>query len=198
MRLSKQVKQAIFDAAVVKAGIPAKQTAIRSRYADWAEAVRVRYVTPEVEALISAAKAASDAVPEWCKSRSFCKTEKAGIMYANVGGQRRSVRFNGLLRYEEGNDVYRVAPTDYHVELTADDPLTEQLYAIDHDADKLKAEIEQLSVSLWAVLNSVSTDKRLVEVWPEAIAFIPAAEKASTSNLPALPIADLNKLIGLP
>lgn len=198
MRLSKQVKQAIFDAAVVKAGIPAKQAAIRLRYADWAEAVRVRYVTPEVEALISAAEAASNAVPERCKSRSFCKTENAGIMYANVGGQRRSVRFNGLLRYEEGKDITRVAPDDYHVELTADDPLTEQLYAIDHDADRLKAEIEQLSASLWAVLNSVRTDKRLVEVWPEAIAFIPAAEKASTSNLPALPIADLNKLIGLP
>lgn len=197
MRLSKQLKQAIFDAAVVKAGIPAKQAAIRLRYADWAEAVRVRYVTPEVESLISAAEVASDAVPSWCKSRSFCKTENAGIMYANVGGQRRSIRFNGLLQ-REGEDVYRVAPDNYHVELTADDPLTEQLYAIDHDADKLKAEIEQLSVSLWAVLNSVSTDKRLVEVWPEAIAFIPAAEKASTSNLPALPIADLNKLIGLP
>lgn len=198
MRLSKQVKQAIFDAAVVKAGIPAKQAAIRSRYADWAEAVRVRYITPEVEALISAAEAASEAVPVWCKSRSFSQVENAGIMYANVGGQRRSIRFNGLLHYSEGKDVHRIAPDNYHVELTADDPLTEQLYAIDHDADKLKAEIEQLSVSLWAVLNSVSTDKRLIEVWPEAIAFIPAAEKASASNLPALPIADLNKLIGLP
>lgn len=198
MRLSKQVKQAIFDAAVVKAGIPAKQAAIRSRYADWAEAVRVRYITPEVEALISAAKVASDNVPEFLGATTFSAPKRAGILKANIAGARRSVFFSGLEGYCDGKDIYRVAPCATDVMLSSDDPLTEQLYALDHDADKLKAEIEQLSVSLWAVLNSVSTDKRLVEVWPEAIAFIPAAEKASTSNLPALPIADLNKLIGLP
>ena len=82
--------------------------------------------------------------------------------------------------------------------IEADDPLTEQLYAIDHDAAALKSEREQLTVSLRAVLDSVATDKRLVELWPEAVAFIPAAERAASPQLPALPIADLNRMIGLP
>ena len=119
-------------------------------------------------------------------------------MYANVGGQRRSIRFNGLQGYVEGKDVGKIGPEDYHVELTGDDPLTTHLYAIDHDDKALKDEIEQLTASINAVLNSVTTDAQLIKVWPEAVAFIPAAEKARTPQLPALPIAELNKMIGLP
>lgn len=82
--------------------------------------------------------------------------------------------------------------------IEAGDQLVELLYAIDHDAAALKSEREQLTVSLRAVLDSVTTDKRLVEVWPEAVAFIPAAERAASPQLPALPISDLNRMIGLP
>ncbi len=199
MRLSKQIKEAILNAALAKAGIPAKQQAIRSRYAAWAEAVRVRYVTPEQSALIENARNASKAVQDTLKDRSFYPNTSTGIEYANIGGQRRTVYFCGATSREGREDRPSiVAPSHGDVILAADDSLTEKLYAIDHDAKALKDETEQLTLSLWAVLNSVSTDKRLIEVWPEAVAFIPAAERAATPNLPALPIAELNKLIGLP
>ncbi|MFN0682916.1 Nmad5 family putative nucleotide modification protein, partial [Escherichia coli] len=47
-------------------------------------------------------------------------------------------------------------------------------------------------------LNSVTTVKRLIEVWPESKELLPKeADKASTA-LPALRVEDLNKMIGLP
>ncbi len=200
MRLSKTIRQAIHDAAMAKAGVPEKKLAIRQRYADWAEAVRVRYVTPEVQQLVQAARDSSAAVPGFIKDRAFRFTENSAIEKANVAGQSRTVYFCGALNYNDRDDSRRsiMAPGYGGVTLTADDPLTEQLFQIDHDAEQLKAEVEQLSLSLWAVLNSCHTDTKLIELWPEAVAFIPAAEKASQPQLPALPIADLNKMIGLP
>ncbi len=199
MRLNKQVKEAILAAALEKAGIPAKEMAIRSRYAQWAEAVRVRYVTPLALAAFDVMVSAAKDIPEGVCDRPSLNTE-CGIRNANVAGQSRDVFFNGVLSYPNwaSGRISLVAPSYGTVTLLADDPLTEQLYAIDHDAATLKSEREQLTVSLRAVLNSVTTDKKLIEVWPEAVAFIPAAERAATVQLPALPIADLNKMIGLP
>lgn len=195
MRLTKDIKTAILNAALKKAGIPDREAAIRNRYAEWAEAVRVRYVTPEAEAVIEAARVAISGIPKELGA-SLSLSRNKSIDYANVGGQRREVYFCGALKHSHSDPTRKavVCPGYGQVTITVDDPLTEHLYAIDHDAAALKSEREQLTVSLWAVLDSVTTDKRLVEVWPEAVAFIPAA----SPQLPALPIADLNRMIGLP
>lgn len=200
MRLSKQVKEAIFNAALKKSGIPEKKAAIRSRYAEWAEAVRVRYVTPEQMNLIDSAINASKAVNPALVDYSFHPKKMKAIESANVAGQRRTVWFCGATHGEHRDKTQsgKIAPYSNQVTLTADDPLVSQLYSIDHDSAALQQEIQQLSCSLCSVLNSVNTDKRLIEIWPEAVAFISVAEKANTTQLPALPIAELNKLIGLP
>ena len=200
MRLSKQVKEAIFNAALKKAGIPEKKSAIRARYAAWAEAVRVRYVTPEQIKLIEAAIQATSAVDPALVDYSFHPRKMQAIESANVAGQRRTVWFCGAVYGDQRDKSQprKIAPYTNQVTLAADDPMVNQLHSIDHDSEALQQEIQQLNCSLWAVLNSVTTDKRLVEIWPEAVAFIPAAEKANTPQLPALPITELNKLIGLP
>lgn len=199
MKLNKTIRTAIVEAAMSKAGIDAKRDLIRLHYAQWAEEVRLRYVTPEKLALIEAAEKASDAVDQNIVYGNFRPNFSRAIETANVAGQTRTVYYDGSLRYNSNsfkNTEIKLSPTN--VVLCADDPLTEKLYEIDHWAANLESEIEQLSASLWAVLNSVSTDTKLVEIWPEAMAFIPAAEKANTPQLPALPIADLNKMLGLP
>lgn len=197
MKLSKAVKEAILEAALKKAGIPEKKAAIRARYAELAETVRVRYVTPEQDAIIEEARRIIKPVTE-AHPHFRIEDPANNNMQVNVAGFKRHFYFNGNMDSDDSTQsVYKRRPYSNPV-LQADDPLTEQLYSIDHDSKQLKSEIEQLTTSLWAVLNSVSTDKRLIEIWPEAVAFIPAAEKANTPQLPALPIAELNKLIGLP
>lgn len=200
MKLNKTIRTAIVEAALKKAGIPEKTDAIRKRYAAWAEAVRLLYVTPEQLELIEKAREASKLVNPVLTYGSFRPQTNDAIEFANIGGQRRNVYFCGGLGYESRDRSREsiISPASGAITLEAEHPLTQQLFDIDHDSEALKQETEQLKLSLWAVLNSVSTDTKLVEVWPEAVAFIPAAEKASTPQLPALPIASLNKLIGLP
>lgn len=200
MKLNKSIRTAIVEAALKKAGIPEKKAAIRARYADWAEAVRVRYVTQEQMSLIDSAINASKAVNPALVDYSFHPRKMKAIESANVAGQRRTVWFCGATNGEQRDKTQsgKIAPYINQVTLKADDPLVSQLYSIDHDSEALQQEIQQLNCSLWSVLNSVNTDKRLIEIWPEAVAFIPAAEKAATPQLPALPIDCLNKLIGLP
>lgn len=197
MKLNKTIKEAIFTAALKKAGIPEKKEAIRARGAELAETIRSRFLIPSDEKTISDAKKLLEPVskkhPDICISDSHYSG-----MPVNVAGQKRVFYFNGNIDHDDSTPSVSKRRPYYCSVLQADDPLTERLYAIDHDRQMLKAEIEQLSASLWAVLNSVSTDKKLIEIWPEALAFIPAAEKANTPQLPALPIADLNKMLGLP
>lgn len=197
MKLTKQIKEAILQAALKKAGIPEKKAAIRGRYAEWANKVRVLSMPPEMEAEIEKAKSLVAEISAQNPNVSMRDPAESRVRL-NVAGQTRIIFFNG--NADQDDDTPSVFKrVGYHQKpLTGDDPLVEQLHAIDHDAKALKDETEQLTVSLWAVLNSVNTDKRLVEVWPEAVAFIPAAEKSNTPQLPALPIAELNKLIGLP
>lgn len=196
MKLNKQIREAILQAALKKAGIPEKQAAIRARYADWVETLRTQFVTSKVVEKINAAKELLEDLPP--RLFASVKANQDAYMRVNVGGQQRYIYWCGAQSYKEAKDANIKLLTPYDLAIAADDPFAQQLYAIDHDATALNSEIEQLKVSLWAVLNSVGTDKKLVEVWPEAVAFIPAAEKASTPQLPALPIAELNKLIGLP
>lgn len=197
MKLSKITKEAILNAALKKAGIPEKKAAIRARAAELAEKIRIVFFTPAEEQLILKARELLNPVSE--KHPNYSVNDSAyTYMIVHVAGQKRVFYFNGNIDSDDSaSSVYKRRPYNNPV-LHADDPLTEQLYSIDNDAKQLKSEIEQLTASLWAVLNSVTTDKRLIEVWPEAVAFIPAAEKANTPQLPALPIAELNKLIGLP
>lgn len=195
MRLTKAVKETIVNAALKKAGIFERQAIIRKRYADFAESVRRSVVTDEQLALIEAAKAASSAVDGKLKGSFRAITDTDVLL--NAGGMRRRFWWCGAQDRDQRIDVeYRITP--YEIILKADSQFMATLSAIDSDADELKNEREHLTASLWATLNSVTTDKKLYEIWPEAVAFVPAAERASSVNLPALPIAELNKMIGLP
>lgn len=194
VKLTNAIKQAILTAALKKAGINDRENLIQARYNEWAELVRVRYVTPEVMDLVNQIKELMSKVPECIADQSFGFKTDYEIYRANIAGQTRTVKYGEVNQY--GSLVKRITPQG--VVLTADDPLSIQLHLIDADAEKLKSDKEQIVVSATAVLNSATTDKKLIELWPEAIAFIPAAEKAANHNLPALPIAELNKMIGLP
>lgn len=197
MRLTKQVKESIVKAAVKKSGVLDKQAAIRSRYAAWAERVRVIGMTPEMEETIEQAKALLKPVTEANPDRNVSDSTQC-LLFVNVAGCSRKFFFNGNADKDDGTpSVYKRAPYS-SVVLKADDPLVAELYDIDHDSKAVNDEHASLLASLWAVLDSVSTDKKLYEVWPEAKAFVPAAERAASVNLPALPISELNKLIGLP
>lgn len=66
------------------------------------------------------------------------------------------------------------------------------------DAEKdFHARFKSAQREIAAVIGSVSTTARLKEIWPEAAPFVAPIEKSAPA-LPAPPIADLNKTLGLP
>lgn len=60
--------------------------------------------------------------------------------------------------------------------LAADDPLGEHITRWADDRRTLLKQREELRAQAWAILCSVTTVKRLLEVWPETREFIPAEE----------------------
>lgn len=80
--------------------------------------------------------------------------------------------------------------------LEPDDPLGASI--AEHIADKRdnREKRQQLKSQLRCVLHSVTTVKKLLEVWPEAAQFTEQLD-LSEPQLPALPIDDLNKKLGL-
>lgn len=64
--------------------------------------------------------------------------------------------------------------------------------------DALKAEKSKAKSSAEAALNSCTTVKKLIEVWPEVEPFVKDFATTSQSRALALPIKELNKSLGLP
>lgn len=111
----------------------------------------------------------------------------------NVAGVTAYAYFNGHI---SGKGVAVSKPAIHSHTLQAGNPLVEEFYEIDNariDLDKKAISIEK---NVIAALANIHTDTRLLKVWPEAAELLPAEIKKV--QLPALPTADLNALIGLP
>lgn len=78
--------------------------------------------------------------------------------------------------------------------LDVDHPLTLEFNAISNADDDLKAEDKKLRSEVRAILNSVTTVKRLLDVWPEVKDLLPNLEKPEV-YLPAVQIDKINATI---
>lgn len=63
--------------------------------------------------------------------------------------------------------------------------------------DATNEEIKQARIKTGAALGNFFTIAKLIEEWPEIAPFIPA-KSAPPPQLPALPVASLNSMLGLP
>lgn len=80
----------------------------------------------------------------------------------------------------------------------ADHPLGEKLRTYLKDRAQFKREREEAKTGAWAVLESVTTVNKLIQVWPEVEQFARPFAVESPSRAIALPIKDLNARLGLP
>lgn len=161
--------------------------------------------------------------------RELTRNNRCDCIGVNVAGSRRDLYYDGsqkaMYSWHKAGEAERihriyqgflrndgVVPYVRKLEplrdcvLTADDPLTQELYDLDHQLEELTSQREGLRHQLEAILDSVTTDEQLYKVWPEAKAFVPVIEKASsptatktgTAVVSAQLLADVNKTLGLP
>ncbi|MTC37622.1 hypothetical protein GKR70_03585 [Providencia alcalifaciens] len=94
--------------------------------------------------------------------------------------------------------MYLLTPDDNKCLFPADHELSKRFEKLTQKENKLKEKETEINTTVQVALNSVTTIKRLIEIWPESKELIPTDISKSTSTLPALQVEDLNKLIGLP
>ena len=125
-------------------------------------------------------------LPEgWLPTRELVKVELAGKVVGLHSGTRlrvpESKTFGVIAQYDAKSSFSREW-TDIEAERRA----------IADDESRLKAEID-------AVLNSVTTDNRLIEKWPEAAKIVREVVSSMTGKggVPAVQMGKLNKKLGL-
>lgn len=123
----------------------------------------------------------------WC-------ADKINLAGMNVSYPRHSVlsrpEFEGLKFIHLGDGA---KPT-----LTANNPLVQKFLDAEQVVQDLDSSAKALKENVKAVVYSVNSTKRLVEVWPEAAELIPSDIEVVRAALPAIDFNNLNASIGIP
>jgi len=190
-RITTALKDAVIKNAVAKSGVTAELEAIKAKRFAWAERVRIQVVggpkkAAEYAKINAEAATAYGALPTEMKDHSNI-VERRSSFYVNLAGVSVTVKLNG----------YSETPNN-RISITAASPLCQEFYDIETEE---KAAIERGTVienQVRATLDKFGTVKRLTEAWPEVVELLPPMTVSAKSNLPAIQVADLNKLVGLP
>ena len=127
-------------------------------------------------------------------------------MDVKFGTYYETIYFNGQSsRYSRENVPERVCKrfpqkdrSGASVALPGSDPLSERFLSIRDEDRALIDEEKRLRIEALSVLESVTTIKRLVDVWPEVEPFLKQIAPTPKAQVPAPIVADLNKKLGLP
>ena len=117
----------------------------------------------------------------------------------NIAGMNVQYPFQTVLSLKEfeGLQFIRLRG-DAKPTLTADNPLVQKFLDAEKVVEELDSSAKSIKENVKAVVYSVSTTKRLVEVWPEAAELIPTDIEVVRAGLPAIDFANLNASIGIP
>ena len=121
---------------------------------------------------------------------------KSESIYLSIGGRRL-----GWCSYgddSKGSSIQLITPNRDKCMFAADHEISMRFDEVFAAEAKLEARKKDIESTVWAALNSVTTIKRLIEVWPESKELIPDGIDTAKQTLPALKVEDLNRLIGLP
>lgn len=202
MKLTNRIKQQIVDNALAKAGIPEREAALRARRAAWVEKVRIDALggqeaverLAQIEAEIN--KLIADIPSALVTKSSFIHTDTdIGV---NVAGLTARVWWCGAMDYDSAiNKQRRISPYG-RVTIAATNPLADEFMAMHNEQQAIASDRERIATNVKGALSNITTDKRLLEVWPEAAELLPADVTPAGKQLPAVRVDELNTLIGLP
>ena len=82
--------------------------------------------------------------------------------------------------------------------LLADNPLVQKFLDAEKIVEELDSSAKSIKANVKAVVYSVNSTKRLVEVWPEAAELIPSDIEVVRAAVPAIDFNNLNASIGIP
>ena len=113
----------------------------------------------------------------------------------NVNGQVRPIRTTGHKRLPHNASYSR----DFIAVMADAHELVVELNQLTDKKEKIEAAKRDAKRNAIAVLDSVTTYKKLWQIWPESHEILKRFDRAPTEPmLPSAPIKDLNSALGLP
>jgi len=188
-RLTKSIREQILANAQTKSGNRKRREDTQNKRKAWDEAVRIESLGVHAELLESLDKeveAIRQLVPIDFRGDDSPIQRRGSI----------SVNCAGLSLHVCGWEGYKVAPSRFTI--TANNPLAQQFHDICAEEKANTDQWEKVKASVNAATHAVSTVKALLKAWPEAKELLPAYVEESKPQLPAIQVADLNALVGLP
>lgn len=188
-RLTKNIREQILANAQTKSGNRDRREATLKKRKDWDEDVRIDSLKEHaalLERLDAEVEKIRAKVPE---------TFQGGGSPIMRRGQIR-VNCAGMTVYANGWEGEKVAPGGHTI--TADNPLAQRFHDICAEEKANTESWERVKVSVNAATNAVTTVKALLKAWPEAKELLPENLEEAKLQLPAIHVADLNALVGLP
>ncbi|SUA63435.1 Uncharacterised protein [Oligella urethralis] len=185
MRLNKTIRQEIVQTALIKAFSKRKEELKQNliKFAD--ELYDFTYGET-----VSKFK---NAPPEWLYYNNTARIDAPGFSYKTT---EKTLNYDLYLTVPKAFPIH----FDYgnKIKLTPEHPLFDKSQELVHTHMDLWAEEEALEAKLNSIVNSVSTLKQLLEIWPECANILP--KDISPAPLAIVPISlinDVNKALGM-
>lgn len=203
-RLNKAIREGVIKNAIEACGYNRRNEALIKRRAKLANDVRLFAIGGEEKE--------KEVIEKFNRIKNYLKSNEDNLIscdvdlsgkddevYANFSGLAVNLSFNGNL--ERGGDlVYKyLVGSRYNnrVSITRDNPLYSEFEAVESEQKVIKDIKDQVVAEVTAMVNSVTTIKKLIEVWPESKELLPEEQQSQSTAL----VADVNRLnavIGLP
>lgn len=186
-RMTNALRDAIVGKALEKSGYTAARAAYTERKAAWSEAVRIDALgMPEAEILELEKKA-----------KELYAKIPAGLR-CNEGGLYRRETLQLTVAGQRDTAYFKEAVSNWKHTLDADHPLAVEREHLINENRRLEKWHLDVRDPVRAAVNSVSTVAALLKAWPESKELIPEHVAEAKPQLPAIQVADLNALVGLP
>lgn len=191
-RMTIALRDKIVRNAITKAGIDKEQAehdALRAQWENeaWIHACGGPEVVQELEAIRQLELALAARIPG-SFGTGLNLVNRSRYMYINVAGCKVKLERENTFFYSHNPEP-----------ILAANYLAQRFHDLETDKRDLDAKRKALRAQIRGALEPFNTVKQLLEAWPEAAELLPPAEQPQPkAQLPAVPVADLNALLGLP
>ena len=197
IRLNQKIRDKIVNNAIDKSGIQRKLDELQKSRADWVEECRVYLLggheqSKKMDAALKRINKTLIQFPKSCTAEPF---NTNNYLTFNIGGRRVCVAYDGRMVNRYKCEIYKITPGE-ELAIPVDHKLCHDFDELDRIEDEINNLKQDIIANARAVVCSVSTVKKLLEIWPEAKELLPKQEQKTV--LPALPIGEINRLVGLP
>ncbi|RXN69124.1 hypothetical protein D0Z62_21010 [Providencia rettgeri] len=198
-RLTNSLKEVITQNALEKSGVIQQQKELDLEYNKLALDVRIEALggKEKADALDQLHQNLLEGVDKLKESMGeyvYITNDVDYRIYASFGGMRNRIDYSETI----DDQTMLLTPCESKCRFAADHPLSIKFSELEDKKRNIKSRAKDVKANVTAALNSVTTVKRLLTIWPEAKELLPKDVEKASVQLPALKVEKLNEIIGLP